>query len=1170
MVFLGQEEAFLGIDRHMYLPALVNGIPTSCLGDTGASAFAFVHERFARKNALPLVSLNTPISLYAFQGDLIQRITHTTRFTLQLSSHQESAVAYVITNCKHDLVLGLPWFERHRPHVDWAERSLAFSCCQASRKPVPWYNTTAEATAATLPTSSTSPEQPTADRASEQGHAHREATIPKGAKPEDYLPAHYHDFLDVFDAQAAATLPPHRPQDHAIDLLPGKSPPAFRPYPMTGEKLRHLREELDRMLSRGFIRPSRSSAAAPVLFAKKPGGGLRFCVDYRGLNEVTVKNRYSLPLVQETLTMLSDAQYFTKLDIIAAFNKIRIKEGDEWKTAFTTRYGLYEYLVVPFGLCNAPSTFQSYINEALAGYLDQFCTAYMDDILIFSADLESHRRHVRQVLQRLRKFGLQADISKCDFESKEVTYLGLIVSTTGTKMDPAKVSCVTAWPQPRNVKDVQSFLGFCNFYRRFIPRFSALAAPLTALTRKNVPFSWSSSCDLAFRELKAAFVSDSVLRHFDPTLPTVLETDASDYVVAAVLSQHQADGELHPVAFMSRKMTPPECNYDIYDKELLAVVAAFEAWPAELGSAERPVVIYSDHKNLEYFTTTKKLNRRQVRWSEFLSEFDFRIAYRPGRLNGKPDALTRIADDRPSDPTDPRELYQHQQLLKPSQFLRPMSHVPEEPDHPAGLWTPVEWQDTCATDELCQSVRQDLENPQAYRRDIELGSATLTEFSFAVKGCEYVPKGLQLAALSHFHEHPLSGHRGAAALFALISRTYWWPSLHKDCAKFARGCRSCHRNNPSTRQPHGLLQPLAPPNHPFRHLTLDFVGPLPISLYKGQHYRYILTVVDRLTKRSWFIPTEGMTAEETMQALVDNVFRFSGLPDSLVSDQGRTFIDSVWKATCDHLQIKHQLSTAYHPQTDGQSERMNRTVEVYLRHFVNYRQDDWSRRLPLAEFAINNHVNATTGYTPFFASFGIHPRAAAAAGPIPADFPPCPPLVNDMRTIHNQCQDAIGLAQAFQASYANQKRLPAPRYAVDDMVYLDVRHLRRSRATAKLDHIRAGPYRISLMKTPLVAKLDLPDDVLIDNNFHVSLLRPAPLGFPSQEEARPPPIDVTANEYVVEAILAHRYHRNRLQYRVKWRGYDDPSWEPATTLEDCQALDDYLVSLGLRLIEGGG
>ena len=314
-----------------------------------------------------------------------------------------------------------------------------------------------------------------------------------------------------------------------------------------------LREYLDKELAKGFIRISQSPAAAPVLFVKKKNGDTRFCIDYRGLNAITVRNRHSLPLFSETLSQLSQAKYYTKLDVISAFKKLRTKEGDEWKAAFTCRYGLFEPLVLPFSLCNCPASFQAYINHALRGLIDQFYMAYMDEILIYSDNLTDHRRHVKTKLHRLRENGLQVDISKCSFEATEVTYLGLIVSSKDICMDPKKVAYVQEWPTSRSARDIQCFLGFANFYRRFIPELTRLAAPPTYLTKKDVQFKWDDQCDYAFFRIKQAFKDETMPAHFEPRRQTVMETDASDFVTAAVLSQSDDTGILRPVAFMSKK-----------------------------------------------------------------------------------------------------------------------------------------------------------------------------------------------------------------------------------------------------------------------------------------------------------------------------------------------------------------------------------------------------------------------------------------------------------------------------------------------------------------------------------------------------------------------------------------------------------------------------------------
>ena len=480
------------------------------------------------------------------------------------------------------------------------------------------------------------------------------------------LPPEYHEFVDVFPREADK-LPPHRPFDHKIELKSGGEPPCYKNRPFSVRELEVIKKYLDDHLQKNFIRQSTSSAAAPILLAKKPGGGIRVCVDYRGLNALTMKNRYPIPLIRETLDSLCNAKYYTKLDIIAAFNKPRMVEGEEWKTAFLTRYGLFEYLVMPFGLQNAPATFQHYINSVLHEFLDKFASAYLDDIIVYSKSKKEHREHVRKILQALQKAGLQIDIKKCEFTVQETKYLGLIITSDGIKMDPQKVKAILDWKFPMGIKDLQSFLGFANFYRRFIKGYSTIARPLTDMLKNTGPWLLSEEAKTAFESLKKAFTSAPVLAYFDPKKKTVLETDASNWASGGVLSQYGEDGVLRPVAYFSSKHSPQECNYEIYDKELLAIVKTLEEWRPELEGIEEQFEVITDHKNLQHFMTTKLLNQRQVRWSEFLSRFNFRIVYRPGKLADRPDALSRKAEDQPlskTDHSDDRIKHRYQQVLK--------------------------------------------------------------------------------------------------------------------------------------------------------------------------------------------------------------------------------------------------------------------------------------------------------------------------------------------------------------------------------------------------------------------------------------------------------------------------------------------------------------------------
>ena len=342
-------------------------------------------------------------------------------------------------------------------------------------------------------------------------------------------------------------------------------------------------------LKNGFIRPSKSLAAAPVMFVKRPDGNFRLVVDYRGLNRVTVKNCYPLPLILEMLDRLHLARVFTKIDLRNAYHQVRVREGGEWKTAFRCREGHFEYQVCPQGPTNAPAMSQKFMNDILREYLDLIAVGLLDDVIVFSADPSQHVTDVRNILQVLRDNQLYAKVEKCEFHKDKMTFVGYMVSSSGIGMDPAKVAAITDWPVPTSVKEVQSFLGFSNFYRKFITHYSSLASPLTSLTRKSVHFTWSSEAATAFSAVQQAFTTAPVLHHFQPTLPLTIEANASDFAIGYILSQPSPSGDLHPICFYSRKLTPAELNYPIYDKELLAIVEAFKQWRVYVEGAAVPV-----------------------------------------------------------------------------------------------------------------------------------------------------------------------------------------------------------------------------------------------------------------------------------------------------------------------------------------------------------------------------------------------------------------------------------------------------------------------------------------------------------------------------------------------------------------------------------------------------
>jgi hypothetical protein len=457
-------------------------------------------------------------------------------------------------------------------------------------------------------------------------------------------PAFLARYKDVFSETLANILPPHRQFDFAINLQPNSIPPYSKVYSLTVEERTAMKEWIKGNLDKGFIRPSKSPYGAPCFFIKKKDGSLRLCVDYRRLNSITIKDRNPLPLISDLIRNLAKGKIFSVLDLRGAYNLIRIKEGHESKTAFVTPEGQYESLVMGFGPTNCPAHFQAIMNQIFRPMLGKCINIYLDDIVIYSQNLEEHWLHLKQTLEILRENKLFCKMEKCLFGSASISFLGYIISSNGVSMDPKKISSIKDWPTPASLKQLQEFLGFSNFYRRFIPSFSPLTKPLTILLQKDAPFHWSVTQQSAFENLKQAFTSASMLMHPDDSKPFFVETDASDYGIGGVMSQINSDNLLQPIAFYSRQLNPAERNYTIYDKELLAVYACFEEWRQFLQGGLHPVTVYSDHKNLEFFMTTQKLTRRQARWSLFLNEFSFFIVHRPGSLNIQADLLSRRPD----------------------------------------------------------------------------------------------------------------------------------------------------------------------------------------------------------------------------------------------------------------------------------------------------------------------------------------------------------------------------------------------------------------------------------------------------------------------------------------------------------------------------------------------
>ncbi|KAI2665823.1 Transposon Tf2-9 polyprotein [Labeo rohita] len=732
-------------------------INTTALIDSGAAG-NFIDATFVAANHVPVFSCSPHVTVAALDGRPLGsgKIQHiTTDLTLRIAPHHHETIRLFVVSSPHSpIILGYPWLNLHGPTIAWNDRIITRwspSCQNLCIRPGL--------------TSQPSPSPQTATSS---------------------IPAEYQDLLEAFSRQGATQLPPHRPGDCTIDLIPGAAPPRGRTFPLSEAESTAMNTYIQEELAKGFIRPSTSPASAAFFFVKKKDGGLRPCIDYRALNDLTIKYRYPLPLVPSALEQLRSAKIFTKLDLRSAYNLIRIRSGDEWKTAFSMTSGHYEYLVMPFGLANSPSYFQAFVNEVFRDMLNRWVIVYIDDILIYSNSYSEHVTHVRATLQRLISHQLYAKEEKCEFHLDKISFLGYIISPEGVAMDERKVNSVLNWPRPTTFKELQRFLGFLNFYRRFIRNFSSVAAPLTTMVKKVASrLTWPQSAIQAFDELRRRFTTAPILHHPNPDRPFVVEVDASSTGV----------GEL----------SPAERNYDVGNRELLAIKLALEEWRHWLEGAKHPFTVLTDHKNLEYLHSAKLLNHRQARWALFFSRFDFSVTYRPGSQNTKADALSRLHEpDLPIGNPEP--------MLPPSMII-----------------APVTW------DIMTEISEAQVQDPIPAECPPNL---------------VYVPLALRPRVLAKVHNTPSSGHPGIEATLQLLGNRFWWPGQRADTIQFVSRCTVCNMSKVPHCLPAGLLQPLPVPQRPWSHIAIDFVTDLPPS----NGYTTILFIIGRFSKACLFIP----------------------------------------------------------------------------------------------------------------------------------------------------------------------------------------------------------------------------------------------------------------------------------------------------------------------------
>ena len=818
------------------------------------------------------------------------------------------------------------------------------------------------------------------------------------------------------------------------NATPKREPPRRQPIARRAAE----REHIGKMLAAGIIEPSTSPWASGIVLVPKKDGKIRFCVDYRKLNSVTIRDSYPLPNISDCLDSLHGAVWFSSMDLCSGYWQVEMAPEDKHKTAFASRFGLYHFNVMPFGLTNAPSTFERLMDTVLRGLQWDECLVYLDDIIVPGSSVAESVERLSHVFNRLREAGLKLKPSKCNFFQKKVVFLGHVVSKAGVSTDPSKIDVVTDWPTPINVTQVRSFLGLCNYYRRFVKNYAKIADPLYKLIGKgDRNFKWTGECQSAFDTLKTALTTTPVLGYPSATGQYTLDTDASDHATGAVLSQEQ-NGQEIVIAYFSKALTKEERNYCITRKELLAVVQAVQHFRHYIYGT--PTILRTDNAAVSWLRNLKDPAKQMARWLEHLETFDLKVVHRPGRKHGNADALSR----RPC-----KQCGQHDTDLqdKNDQLLPVTEVTAEEPNK--GRDSPKDSESSMMARGESATVRvttrsQQKENstelrPQDFLLDgwdpVEIRSQQQADTDMAVimaalvdhrrrptwqdisaestrlktlwrqwdrlclkGGLLYrkwfeddgtfkwqlvVPQDKRREILWHFHDCPTGGHLGVERTLQKIRNNFYWVGLKDNVQVYCKRCDKCAARKKGVAKKAPLRQYTV--GTTMERMAVDILGPLPQSR-RGN--KYIMVVADHFTKWVEAFAIPNQTAETIARVLVEEVVCRFGVPLQLHSDQGTNFESQLFKDMCKLLGVEKTRTTGLHPQSDGLVERYNRTLLTMLTMYVQDDQQTWDEILPYVMMAYRASRHESTGKTPNLLMLGREvnlPLNAVVASPAEED-----------------------------------------------------------------------------------------------------------------------------------------------------------------------------------------
>ena len=780
---------------------------------------------------------------------------------------------------------------------------------------------------------------------------------------------YFHHLSEIFDSQQIIKLSSHRSHDHKIEFL-NDSSTLFRNrvYSLFELKLRKLKKYLKKNLQKKFIVFNQTTYVSFVLFAVKFNDQLRLCVNYRRLNQLTKRSRYSISLIEEILIRVQDCKYLIKLIIVSSLNKLRMSSESEKLITFVTFMSAYKYRVLSFDLTNDQISWQHYMNDSLFDFLNNFCQITLNDILIYSKFKKKHIAHVDVILKRLKKIDLQVDIEKNEFFKKKVVFLSVLFSIDDFRMNSKNIEIIINWERSINLKKMQIFVNFVKFYRRFIRDFSKKIEIFTRMTKKLVKFEWIAEIEKVFNLLKKTMIEVLILRHYDRIKQVVLKIDFSNYVNAEMLSQYDDEEVLHFVVFFSRNLISIECNYEIYDKKLLIIIRCLKHWRLEFENIDESIKILIDHKNLEIFMSSKKFIFRQIRWAETLSKFNIVIQFQSKTQNVKADVLTRMSDSRLKNDNDERHQYRKQMLLiskrleihfvKFEKFIYERVLVVNKVDDDCKTYRDALEQDLISVNEI--NLRDCHAKNDALYRDDRLWMS--------------VDVFLLIDLFKKIHEFQIFEHSEFNRMKNFLKRDYYWSKMRKTVRQYVRNCHECQRSKTFRDRQNDLLLLLIIFIRRWKNISMNFIT----ELSNIHDYNFICTIIDRLSIERHYvfctIENESTNVEIVVRILVQYVFRIYDLFFSIKSNRDSQFISLVWQTFCRILRIKCKLFIASHSKIDEQIERVNEDIERQLRQYCNYMQDDWDIWLLMIEFADNNTISSAIELSFFFVNKNFHSR----------------------------------------------------------------------------------------------------------------------------------------------------------------------------------------------------